>query len=151
MKKTNIFLGVPVQVLNIQTKDLLVYNSKLSAAKAIGVSKSTIRRYIISKKLLFNKYLITQGTCPGIININNTPKYKKKRMKNKSYRIVSETTLNKMKVRKQSEKTKKISLLPSIPVQVFNVETKKVLVYNSKLSAARDIGISNSTISRYII
>jgi len=78
MKKTNLFLGVPVQVLNIQTKDLLVYNSKLSAAKAIGVSKSTIRRYIISKKLLFNKYLITRGTCPGIININNTPKYKKK-------------------------------------------------------------------------
>ena|SRR5712672_772040 len=95
MKKTNLFLGVPVQVLNIQTKDLLVYNSKKSAAKAIGVSKSTIRRYIISKKLLFNKYLITQGrgTCPGIININNTPKYKKI-MKNKSYRIVSETTLN---------------------------------------------------------
>ncbi len=81
MKKTNLFLGVPVQVLNIQTKDLLVYNSKLSAAKAIGVSKSTIRRYIISKKLLFNKYLITQGTCPGIININNTPKYKKKEWK----------------------------------------------------------------------
>lgn len=39
-------------------------------------------------------------------------------MKNKSYRIVSETTLNKMKVRKQNEKTKtKISLFPSIPVQ----------------------------------
>jgi peroxiredoxin len=71
-------------------------------------------------------------------------------MKNKSYRIVSETTLNKMKVRKQSEKAK-ISLFPSIPVQVFNVETKKVLVYNSKLSAARDIGISNFTIRRYII
>jgi len=71
-------------------------------------------------------------------------------MKNKSYRIVSETTLNKMKVRKQSEKTKaKISLFPSIPVQVFNVETKKVLVYNSKLSAARAIGVSNSTIRRY--
>jgi peroxiredoxin len=68
-------------------------------------------------------------------------------MKNKSYRIVSETTLNKMKVRKQNEKTKdKISLFPSIPVQVFNVETKKVLVYNSKLSAARAIGVSNSTI-----
>ena len=96
MKKTNLFLGVPVQVLNIQTKDLLVYNSKLSAAKAIGVSKSTIRRYIISKKVLFNKDLITQGrgTCPGIININNTPKYKK-RMQNKSPPIVSETTLNK--------------------------------------------------------
>jgi len=31
-----------------------------------------------------------------------------------------------MKVRKQSEKTKaKISLFPSIPIQVFNVETKK--------------------------
>jgi hypothetical protein len=45
-------------------------------------------------------------------------------MKNKSYRIVSETTLNKMKVRKQSEKTK-INLFPSIPVQIFNVETKK--------------------------
>ena len=71
-------------------------------------------------------------------------------MKNKSYRIVSETILNKMKVRKQSEKTKaKISLFPSIPVQVFNVETKKVLVYNSKLSAARAIGVSNSTIRRY--
>jgi hypothetical protein len=47
-------------------------------------------------------------------------------MKNKSSRIVSETTLNKMKVRKQTEKTKaKISLFPGIPVQVFNVETKK--------------------------
>jgi peroxiredoxin len=81
-------------------------------------------------------------------------------MQNKSYRIVSETTLNKMKVRKQNEKTKaKISLFPSIPVQVFNVETKKVLVYNSKLSAARAIGVSaaraigvsNSIIRRYII
>jgi hypothetical protein len=60
MKKTNLFLGIPVQVLNIQTKDLLVYNSKLSAARAIGTSISTIRRYIISKKLLFNKFLITQ-------------------------------------------------------------------------------------------
>lgn len=60
MKKTNFFFGIPVQVLNIQTKVLLVYNSKLSAARAIGVSKSTIRRYIISKNLLFNKYLITQ-------------------------------------------------------------------------------------------
>jgi hypothetical protein len=59
MKKTNLFLGISVQVLNVQTKDLLVYNSKLSAAKAIGTSNSTIRRYIISKKLLFNKYLIT--------------------------------------------------------------------------------------------
>jgi len=29
-----------------------------------------------------------------------------------------------MKVRKQSEKTK-INLFPSIPVQIFNVETKK--------------------------
>jgi hypothetical protein len=60
MKKTNLFLGIPIQVLNIQTKDLLVYNSKSSAAKAIGTSNSTIRRYIISKNLLFNKYLITQ-------------------------------------------------------------------------------------------
>lgn len=60
MKKTTLFLGIPVQVLNIQTKDLLVYNFKLSAARAIGTSKSTIRRYIISKKLLFDKFLITQ-------------------------------------------------------------------------------------------
>jgi len=68
MKKTNLFLGIPVQVLNIQTKDLLVYNSKLSAARAIGTSISTIRRYIISKKLLFNKFLITQ------LNPHITPK-----------------------------------------------------------------------------
>ncbi len=67
MKKTNLFLGIPVQVLNIQTKDLLVYNSKLSAARAIGTSKS-IRRYIISKKLLFDKFLITQ------LNPHITPK-----------------------------------------------------------------------------
>jgi NUMOD1 domain len=51
-EKTNLFLGIPVQVLNNQTKDLLVYNSKLSAARAIGTSKSTIRRYIISKKIV---------------------------------------------------------------------------------------------------
>ena len=52
-----------------------------------------------------------------------------------------------MKVRKQSEKIKaKISLFPCIPVQVFNVETKKVLVYNSKLSAARAIGVSNQAL-----
>ena len=68
----------------------------------------------------------------------------------KSYRIVSETTLNKMKVRKQSEKAK-ICLFPSIPVQVFNVEIKQVLVYNSKLIDARAIGVSNSTIRHYII
>ena len=68
MKKTNLFFGIPVQVLNIQTKDLLVYNSKLSAARAIGTSKSTIRRYIISKKLLFDKFLITQ------LNPHITPK-----------------------------------------------------------------------------
>ncbi len=67
MKKTNLFLGIPVQVLNIQTKDLLVYNPKLSAAWAIGTSKS-IRRYIISKKLLFDKFLITQ------LNPHITPK-----------------------------------------------------------------------------
>lgn len=41
-----------------------------------------------------------------------------------------------MKVRKQSEKAK-ISLFPSILVQVLNVETKQVLVYNSKLIDAR--------------
>jgi NUMOD1 domain len=68
MKKTNLFLGIPVQMLNIQTKDLLVYNSKLSAARAIGTSKSTIRRYIISKKFLFDKFLITQ------LNPHITPK-----------------------------------------------------------------------------
>jgi hypothetical protein len=70
MKKTNLFLGIPVQVLNIQTKDLSIYKSKLSAAKAIGTSYSTIRRYIISKKLLNNKYLITQLN-PHIMPGNN--------------------------------------------------------------------------------
>jgi hypothetical protein len=45
----------------------------------------------------------------------------------------------------------KISLFPNIPVQIFNVETKQVLVYNSKLIDARAIGVSNSTIRHYII
>jgi len=46
--------------LKLKQKKVLVYNSKLSAARAIGVSNSTIRRYIILKKNLFNKYLIIQ-------------------------------------------------------------------------------------------
>jgi hypothetical protein len=49
-------------------------------------------------------------------------------MQNKNPRVVSETTLNKMKVRKQSEKTK-INLFPSIPVQIFNFTIKST--YNA--------------------
>jgi len=45
-------------VLNIQTEEVLIYNYKLTAAKTTGTSNYTIRRYIISKKLFFDKYLI---------------------------------------------------------------------------------------------
>ena len=56
--KISLSLSITVQVLNIQTEEVLIYNYKLTAAKTTGTSNYTIRRYIISKKLFFDKYLI---------------------------------------------------------------------------------------------
>lgn len=49
-----------------------------------------------------------------------------------------------MRIRKQSEKTQgKIRLSLSITVQVLNIQTEEVLIYNYKLTAAKTIGTSN--------
>src|SRR4051812_25033562 len=53
-------LGIPVIVTDIDKENVTQYFSKSQAAKIIGVSESTIRRYIISKKLLFNRYSIVE-------------------------------------------------------------------------------------------
>jgi NUMOD1 domain-containing protein len=53
-------LGIPVIVTDIDKENVIQYFSKSQAAKIIGVSESTIRRYIISKKLLFNRYSIVE-------------------------------------------------------------------------------------------
>jgi hypothetical protein len=53
-------LGIPVIVTDIDKENVIQYFSKSQAAKFIGVSESTIRRYIISKKLLFNRYSIVE-------------------------------------------------------------------------------------------
>lgn len=53
-------IGVQVQVTNIETKEVVTYPSKLKAGLALGVSDSTIGRYIKSEKLLFNKLSISK-------------------------------------------------------------------------------------------
>lgn len=53
-------LGICVIVTDIDKENVIQYNSKTQAAKILGVSESTIRRYIKTKKLLFNRYSITE-------------------------------------------------------------------------------------------
>ena len=56
--KISIAIGIPVQVTKFNTKEVTIYYSKVKAGLALGVSDSTIQRYIKSKKLLFNKFSI---------------------------------------------------------------------------------------------
>jgi hypothetical protein len=51
-------VGIPVQVSDVHTKEVVIYSSKWEAGLALGVSDSTIGRYIKSKKLLLNKFSI---------------------------------------------------------------------------------------------
>jgi hypothetical protein len=68
-----------------------------------------------------------------------------------SRRVISETTLAKMKARIQTANTKdKIRNAISIPVQITNTCTKEVVIYPSKLKAALALGVSDSTVGRYI-
>ena len=53
-------LGIPVLVTDIDKEDMTQYISKSQAGIALGVSEFTIRRYILSNKLLFNRYLIAE-------------------------------------------------------------------------------------------
>jgi hypothetical protein len=53
-------IGIPVKVLNIDKKEITVYDSKKEAGSHLDTSDTTIGRYIRSGKLLFDKYLITE-------------------------------------------------------------------------------------------
>ena len=53
-------LGIPVLVTDLDKEDITKYISKVQAAVALGVSEFTIRRYITTKKLLLNRYLIVE-------------------------------------------------------------------------------------------
>lgn len=53
-------IGIPVKVINIDKKEITVYDSKKEAGLYLDTSNTTIGRYIRSGKLLFNKYLITE-------------------------------------------------------------------------------------------
>jgi len=68
-----------------------------------------------------------------------------------SKRIISNATLTKMKARVQTNETKnKIKKSLGIPVQITNVNTKEVTIYSSKLEAGLALGVSDSTVRRYI-
>lgn len=58
--KISTSLGISVQVLDITNEEGIVFESKKSAAEYLNTSDSTVGRYIKSKKLLFNRYLIHQ-------------------------------------------------------------------------------------------
>lgn len=58
--KISLSTGIPIQIIDVKTEEIAVYNFKSSAAKLIGTSYYTIGRYIKSKKLLFYKDLITE-------------------------------------------------------------------------------------------
>ena len=53
-------LGICVKATDIDKKNFIQYDYKTQAAKLLGVSEHTIRRYIKSKKLLFARYSITE-------------------------------------------------------------------------------------------
>ena len=57
--KINNAIGIPVKVINVIEEEITLYFSKKQAGACLGVSDSTIGRYIRSSKLLF-KYLITE-------------------------------------------------------------------------------------------
>ena len=52
-------IGIPVKVIDINNEEVRIFISKKEAGKYLLTSDSTIGRYILSGKLLFNKYLIT--------------------------------------------------------------------------------------------
>ena len=53
-------IGIPVKVINIDKKEITIYDSKKEAGLYLYTSNTTIGRYIRYGKLLFGKYLITK-------------------------------------------------------------------------------------------
>lgn len=53
--------GIKVWVTNIETKEKIAYESLTEAALAVGVSHHTIRKYLFSGELIFDKYFIGEN------------------------------------------------------------------------------------------
>jgi hypothetical protein len=53
-------VGISVKVTDVTKQDVTTYTSKKEAGIFLGVSDSTVGRYIKSGKLLLGKYLITE-------------------------------------------------------------------------------------------
>jgi len=47
------------EVTNIQTNDVMIFKNNLEAAKNLNIGESTLRRYKKDKKILLEKYIIT--------------------------------------------------------------------------------------------
>jgi hypothetical protein len=68
-----------------------------------------------------------------------------------SLRVVSKATLNKMKLRKQSEQTKeKIRKAIGISVKGLNIDKEEITIYASKKEAGLHLNTNDTTIGRYI-
>jgi len=53
-------IGLLVEIINTETKEIILFHSKKEAAKYLNTSDSSVGRYIKSGKIFANKYLITE-------------------------------------------------------------------------------------------
>lgn len=115
-------LPVEIEVINQETGHRQGYVSTSVAAKALGINRKLILNYLLSKnkKPVLGKYLF-------------------KTMVNDNAQIVSSN--------KESANTSKSN---SYPMEVINTNTNEVLKFPSLNAVIRELGLSSSSISRFL-
>jgi hypothetical protein len=59
--RLSLIKSLPVKIMNIETNIVKYFPSNIEAAKYLGISVSTLRRYKKKSKILNRKYIITNA------------------------------------------------------------------------------------------
>lgn len=138
LKKNRMLICLALLKYNIEnfSLDILEYCSKEDVIKRE-------QHYLDTYKPKYN-ILKTAGSSLGFVHTEDS-------LSKLRSRVVSEETLELMRKRVQTEETKKkISNATGISIKVIDVTREEVTMYSSKKEAAACLGVSDSTIGRFI-